>query len=347
MSNDTPTTGSNDRTEPEASSTTPDATSDAAAPQSTTDAEPPRAFTPEAPATPAEPEPLREPEPAPAPAASESAAESAWAPSSEPTTDTRPEQANTADASTDTPPAAASASDAHNADDHASTSDTPTSAAPAAAEAPAAATAPTTDAASELTPATTPAPTVVYVDPPARPKKRGTRGVGIAVVLLATGIFTVLYALATIILALALRPDGLNGFVEYLASAPFLVPVAVFAGAHLLLVLIANRAGWWMHVLGGFLVAVLVWVAFLGAAIIAAGALGAPAGQQQALLLQQVVNPLGILATVLAREIPIWVGGIVARRGRTQAAKNAEAQEAYERDLAAHRASVAPQAPTR
>lgn len=314
MSNDTPTTGSNDRTEPEASSTTPDATNDAAAPQPSTDAQPPHALTPEAPATSTEPEPLREPEATPAPTASEPAAESAWAPSSEPTTDTTPEQAHTADASTDTPAAAA---------------------------------APTADATAEPAPATTPGPTVVYVDPPARPKKRGTRGVGIAVVLLATGIFTILYALATIILALALRPDGLNGFVEYLASAPFLVPVAVFAGAHLLLVLIANRAGWWMHVLGGFLVAVLVWVAFLGAAIIAAGALGAPAGQQQALLLQQVVNPLGILAAVLAREIPIWVGGIVARRGRTQAAKNAEAQEAYERDLAAHRASVAPQAPTR
>ena len=280
MSNDTPTTGSHDQTEPEAPPTTPDAT-----------------------ATPAEPEPLREPEPTSAPAAAEPTSDSTWAPSNEPAPEPEP--------------------------------------------VPAAAAEPASTETAEPTPAPTPAPTVVYVDPPARPKKRGTRGVGIAVVLLATGIFTILYALATIILALALRPDGLNGFVEYLASAPFLVPVAVFAGAHLLLVLIANRAGWWMHVLGGFLVAVLVWVAFLGAAVIAAGALGAPAGQQQALLLQQAVNPLGILAAVLAREIPIWVGGIVARRGRTQAAKNAEAQEAYERDLAAHRASVAPQAPTR
>lgn len=189
------------------------------------------------------------------------------------------------------------------------------------------------------------APQVVYVDAPQRPKKRGTRGTGALVVLLATGVFTVLYALATVGLALALRPDGLNGFTEYLASAPFLVPVLVFAGAHLLLVVVANRAGWWMHVLGGFLVAVLVWVAFLGAALIAAGAVGASAAEQQAVVLQQVVNPLGIIAAILAREIPIWVGGIVSRRGRTQAAKNAEAQAAYERDLAAHRASVAPAAP--
>jgi hypothetical protein len=191
----------------------------------------------------------------------------------------------------------------------------------------------------------TAAPQVVYVDAPQRPKKRGTRGVGLAVVLLSTGVFAALYALATIALALALRPEGLNGFGSYLASAPFFVPVLVFAGAHLLLVIVANRAGWWMHVLGGFLVAVLVWVSFLGAALIAAGAIGATEAQQQSVILQQLVNPLGIIAAVLAREIPIWVGGIVARRGRTQTARNAEALAAYERDLAAHRASVQPAAP--
>ncbi|MFN3707723.1 hypothetical protein [Microcella sp.] len=210
-------------------------------------------------------------------------------------------------------------------------------------------TAPERTAATEQAPEpaadTVAAPQVVYVDAPQRPKKRGTRGVGVAVVLLSTGVFTLLYALATVALALALRPEGLNGFGSYLASAPFFVPVLVFAGAHLLLVIVANRAGWWMHVLGGFLVAVLVWVAFLGAALIAAGALGATAAQQQAVVLQQLVNPLGIIAAVLAREIPIWVGGIVARRGRTQTARNAEAQAAYERDLAAHRASVQPAAP--
>ena len=220
--------------------------------------------------------------------------------------------------------------------------------APAAETAPAANPAPAAadpDPATEPAADTTAAPQVVYVDAPQRPKMRGTRGVGLAVVLLSTGVFAVLYALATIALALALRPEGLNGFASYLASAPFFVPVLVFAGAHLLLVIVANRAGWWIHVLGGFLVAVIVWVSFLGAALIAAGAIGATEAQQQSVILQQLVNPLGIIAAVLAREIPIWVGGIVARRGRTQTARNAEAQAAYERDLAAHRASVQPAAP--
>jgi hypothetical protein len=193
--------------------------------------------------------------------------------------------------------------------------------------------------------ATAAPPEVVYVDAPQRPHMRGTRGVGVVVVLLSTSVFAVLYALATVVLALALRADGLSGFGGYLVSAPFLVPVLVFAGAHLLLVLAANRSGWWIHVLGGFVVGVLVWVAFLGAAVVAAGAVGATAAQQQAVVLQQLGNPLGIIAAVLAREIPIWVGGIVSRRGRAQSTRNAEAQAAYESELAEHRASVRPEAP--
>ncbi|BAU31353.1 hypothetical protein [Microcella alkaliphila] len=283
--------------------------------------------TPEAPA---EPE-LVEPAPAePAPAVPETAAEPEPAPVAEP--------APQPTTQLPTAPPTAHGQQPEPAVDPAPAAET----APAANPAPAAA---DPDPATEPAADTTAAPQVVYVDAPQRPKKRGTRGVGLAVVLLSTGVFAVLYALATIALALALRPDGLNGFASYLASAPFFVPVLVFAGAHLLLVLVANRAGWWMHVLGGFLVAVLVWVSFLGAALIAAGAIGATEAQQQSVILQQLVNPLGIIAAVLAREIPIWVGGIVARRGRTQTARNAEALAAYERDLAAHRASVQPAAP--
>ena len=299
--------------------------------------------TPEAPA---EPE-LVEPAPAePAPAVPETAAEPEPAPVAEP--------APQPTTQLPTAPPTAHGQQPEPAVDPAPAAET----APAANPAPAAA---DPDPATEPAADTTAAPQVVYVDAPQRPKMRGTRGVGLAVVLLSTGVFAVLYALATIALALALRPEGLNGFASYLASAPFFVPVLVFAGAHLLLVIVANRAGWWIHVLGGFLVAVIVWVSFLGAALIGAlfaaapvaaptpdaepRPIGATEAQQQSVILQQLVNPLGIIAAVLAREIPIWVGGIVARRGRTQTARNAEAQAAYERDLAAHRASVQPAAP--
>lgn len=231
----------------------------------------------------------------------------------------------------DPPPAPAGGSDVDPSRD-----DTPTTVAPAAAAGAGAGAA----AASTSPPAQ---PQVVYVSAPTPPRKKGARGVGAAVVLLSTGIFAVLYAAVTLVLALTLRADGINGITDYLATPPFWLPVVVFGLAHLLLVILVNRAGWWAHVLGGFLVAVVVWLGFIGAALIASGTIGGTAADQQAVFLQQLVNPLGVAAAVLAREIPIWVGGIVARRGRTVTTRNAEARERYESEMAEHRASTTPQ----
>ena len=128
------------------------------------------------------------------------------------------------------------------------------------------------------------------------------------------------------------------------AAPIFWIPVTVFALSYLLLVVIVNRAGWWAHVLGGFLVAVLVYVSFIGAALIMVGAVGGSASVVGAVVLSQLSNPLGFVAAVAAREVPIWVGGLVAKRGRTVTSRNAEARAAYQRDLEAHRASVGGQA---
>jgi hypothetical protein len=146
-----------------------------------------------------------------------------------------------------------------------------------------------------------------------------------------------------LILALGLIEPryGVAGAISTLGTVTFYVPVIVFFLAYLLLVVIVNRAGWWAHVLGGFAVAVVVWVGFVGSAIIAAGAFGAPASDVAAVVMQQLINPLGFGAAIAAREVPIWVGGIVARRGRTARARNVEARAAYERELAEHRATVA------
>jgi hypothetical protein len=186
-------------------------------------------------------------------------------------------------------------------------------------------------------------PKIVYVSAPTPPRAQGARGTGAAVVLLSTVIFAALYAAIIVLLALTLRADGLNGITDYLATSPYWLPVVVFGFAHLLLVVLVNRGGWWAHVLGGFLVAVVVWLGFIGAALIASGTIGGTSADQQAVFLQQLVNPLGVVAAILAREIPIWVGGIIARRGRTVAKRNAQARETYEKDLAEHRASTTAQ----
>lgn len=188
--------------------------------------------------------------------------------------------------------------------------------------------------------AAAPAPTVVFVQAPQPPKARGARGVGALVALLGAGLFAAAYAVLVLLLALIGSRAGLAPAVQFLSSVTFWVPVIVFFLSYLLLIVVVNRAGWWAHVLGGFIVAVLVWIGFVGAAIIAAGAFGGPASEVGAVVLQQLTNPLGFAAAIAAREVPIWVGGLVAKRGRTARARNAANREAYEKELAEHRATI-------
>lgn len=184
------------------------------------------------------------------------------------------------------------------------------------------------------------APAVVYVSAPQPPRPKGARGVGALVALLGAGIFALAYSALVALLGLAVPGFGIVGALRFTGSPTFWVPVIVFGLAYLLLIVIVNRAGWWSHVLGGFIVALVVWIGFIGAAIIVAGAFGAPASVVGAVVFEQLTNPLGWAAAIAAREVPIWVGGIVSRRGRVARAKNAEARAAYESDLAAHRATV-------
>lgn len=190
-------------------------------------------------------------------------------------------------------------------------------------------------------PAAAAQPAVVFVEAPKPPRVRGARGVGVLVALLGAGLFAAAYAGLVLVLGLLTGPEGTVGAVRYLATPTFWIPVIVFALAYILLIVIVNRAGWWAHVLGGFLVAIVVWIGFVGAALIAAGAVGAPSAVVAVVVAEQLTNPLGFAAAIAAREVPVWVGWIVARRGRTARARNQAARTAYEQELAEHRATVA------
>jgi hypothetical protein len=183
-------------------------------------------------------------------------------------------------------------------------------------------------------------PTVVFVTAPQPPKKRGARGIGAVVALLATALFAVAYALLVLLIALIAPQFGTAGALLFFSSVTYWLPIIIFALAYLLLIVIINRAGWWAHVFGGFLVAVVVWVGFVGAAIIAANAVGASANTVTDIVLQQLTNPLGFAAAIAAREVPVWVGGLVARRGRLARVRNDEARVAYEQKLTDHRATL-------
>lgn len=189
-----------------------------------------------------------------------------------------------------------------------------------------------------------PAQRIVYVPAPQPPRTRGSRGFGIGVALASSLVFTIAYALLAALFIGIGGPTALAERVQVFAQTPsFWMPVIAFTLGYVLLVVIVNRAGWWAHVLGGFLVAALVYGVFILSTVLSAQAVGAAPQQLQQFLLLQVTNPLGWAAAIAAREVPIWVGGLVARHGRAAKAHNAAAHEEYLRDRdEAHEAGAAP-----
>lgn len=189
---------------------------------------------------------------------------------------------------------------------------------------------------------------IVLVEEPVPPRRKGARGVGFAVALLATLIFAILFAAAFFAVGYLFdRAFDATETLQTLWLRPsYLLPVVVFFLAYWIVTLIVNRAGWWAHVLGAFIVALLVYGAHIGGAYMEAqgGWAGYTAlpGIDARALSQLLLAPLSVVAFVIAREVPVWVGGIVARRGRKardwnrQAmddfnSENAERLAAYER----------------
>ncbi|MGY3127904.1 hypothetical protein ACVWW9_001403 [Agrococcus sp. UYP33] len=176
---------------------------------------------------------------------------------------------------------------------------------------------------------------VVLVEEPVPPRRKGARAVGFAVALLATLIFAILFAAAFFAVGYLFdRAFDATETLQTLWLLPsYLLPVIVFFLGYWLLTLIVNRAGWWAHVLGGFIVALLVYVAHLAGAYMEtqggwAGYTALPGIDARALS-ELLLAPLSVLAFVLAREVPIWVGGIVARRGRKAREHNRQAMDDF------------------
>lgn len=275
------------------------------------------------------------PAPVPAPAVHDDATAPAAAHSDEAPHDTAPHPSAHATAASDR----AAAHDQHDAAVPKSPAPGPDPVMPAAATAPAAtATAPAATASAPAAPE--PAPQVVYVPAPTPPRKKGNRGMGVGIALAATPVFAAAYAgLALLFVAIANGGIAASGAVDFFTAPVFWLPIIAFAVFYVLLALIVNRAGWWAHVLGGFVVALLVYGSFLVATLLTADPFGVPGEVVQQFVAQQLTNPIGWAAAIAAREVPVWVGGLVARRGRSVKSRNVEARAAYERELAESRAS--------
>ncbi|MGY4858095.1 hypothetical protein [Cryobacterium sp. AP23] len=181
------------------------------------------------------------------------------------------------------------------------------------------------------------APTPIYVTAPTAPKTLGNRAAGILIGLIATAVFAGIYALVAFFISAAGAADfsdATSRFTDFLVLPVFYLPVIFFFLAFALLVSVLNRAGWWAYVLGGFLVAVIVYFSYIGGALLAVQAWTLTGSEAARFISTQWLNPGAIAAAIVAREVPIWFGAWIARRGRSVTAKNVAARQEYERQLA-------------
>jgi len=190
----------------------------------------------------------------------------------------------------------------------------------------------------ETTPAVpAPAPQTIYVQAPTPPKPRGNRGFGVLVALVGTVVFALLYAGVAYLLLLGRgdAAEATDAFVEFLASPVFWVPILAFFVGFALLAAIVNRGAWWAYAVFGLLVGVLVYFAYVGGAVLTVQAWRLAVGDAADFLRQRWLDPFAIVAFVIAREIPIWLGGWIAARGRAVTERTRVAREAYDREIAA------------
>lgn len=195
----------------------------------------------------------------------------------------------------------------------------------------------TTERAHDAEPAAEPAAQTVFVTAPTEPVHRGNRGFGFLIVVIATIIFAALYG---VIIAIIEYVRNGTADLDFLSSIDFYVPVAFFFVGFLIVALIANRAGWWAHVIGSLLIALFVYFGTVAVGLIMGGVIMQTPNGASRLFGEALLNPYVIAAALLGREVSLWLGAAISARGRRVKAKNIEARETFERETAESRATV-------
>ncbi len=172
---------------------------------------------------------------------------------------------------------------------------------------------------------------IIVVDAPVAPRKKGNRGLGVALALVATLVFLVLLAVAVFIVTFFVSGTTSPAF---LLEPGFYFPAVFFFIGLALVSIVINRAGWAAHIIGSVAVAVIVLFGSAGLQLVAAGVLSMTQGEANDVYFAALLSPHVITATILAREVAIWTGAILARRGRRLKTVNAEAYAAFEREQA-------------
>lgn len=211
--------------------------------------------------------------------------------------------------------------------------------APTAAEPAITASEPVAPEQSAAAPASQPAQMPIFVQAPEPPRLRGNRGAAGAIGILAALVFAVLYFGATLgfrALNGEVTLDNIaDGSLDIVTSLGFWTTVVVFFLGFWLLGAIVNRARWAAWVLLGIFVAAIAYLGHIAGALVDAPFWNLTGSEAATEVQDQLLSPLAIAAFVFAREITIWFGAWVARRGARVTERNEAAQAEYERTLEA------------
>jgi hypothetical protein len=169
------------------------------------------------------------------------------------------------------------------------------------------------------------APQVVYVEKPLPPKKQNNRGFGVLITFVATILFAVVFALAILVI---FRIITNQASLTFLANPGYWVPVIFFFVGLVIVVLVVNRGGWWAYIIGSLFVGIFAYVG--SAAVVTLYAIYANSADTT--IFDSLASPFAIAGAVLAREVALWAGVLIGRRGRTIKARNLEAREAFDRE---------------
>lgn len=169
---------------------------------------------------------------------------------------------------------------------------------------------------------------VIYTQAAVPPKARSNRIVGALLAFAGAILFAVLYGLVGAAM-ISLRGTGGLSIADFVTDAIFWIPVLFFTIGFVLLVLLVNRAAWWAHVLGSLAVALVTYFGAVGMLLLVTGIVGASPGFGAI-----ATNPFVIAAAIVAREVSIWVGLLIARRGQRLVARNRADREAFDAEQA-------------
>jgi len=177
---------------------------------------------------------------------------------------------------------------------------------------------------------------VIYVQTPPPPTRKGNRGIG-ALIAVASGlIFAAVLAVITAIIGVF--TNGSLSF-NFLGNVQFYIPTLFFIVGFVLLVLLANRANWWAYIFGSIIVAVVVYFGTIGLGLLTTGIIMNTPEEAALRWASQLTNPFVVVSALLAREVALWMGSVIARRGRKLKVRNAEAHESWQREVAEKRAA--------